>query len=158
MSSKLSAVQSARARYLGMSIEEKRVLYKVPQFVKLDQIPKWSCSKIPIRKIDSMFHHDARLNDRIRLFSGDITQIEIDAIVNAANRSLLGGGGVDGAIHRAAGSHLIDECRTLNGCRTGEAKTTAGYDLPARFVIHTVGPVGEKPDLLKNAYRNSLVC
>ncbi|KAK6299198.1 hypothetical protein J4Q44_G00307080 [Coregonus suidteri] len=150
---------------LHMSQEERRKHYRTT-YLSLDEVPVWTAKSLVDTGGDSVkgtnFKRNEALDKKISLFSGDITKLEIDGIVNAANKTLLGGGGVDGAIHRTAGPLLRSECAELRGCETGEAKITGGYGLPAKYVIHTVGPIAmgevgeEERSRLRDCYHHSL--
>ncbi|XP_053608448.1 macro domain-containing protein PG1779-like [Plodia interpunctella] len=163
-----------KERILSLPLEEKRKLYKASDFIIVDKVDPWKKYvdllktkgialkkhnqddvkefkkiKIDKEKNQELFH-------KVSIFKGDITKLEVDAIVNAANSRLIGGGGVDGAIHRAAGPFLQAECNSLGGCPTGEAKVTEGYNLPAKYVIHTVGPQDGSETKLQSCYENCL--
>ncbi|XP_060784057.1 ADP-ribose glycohydrolase MACROD1 [Neoarius graeffei] len=152
--------REAKKKLLSMTVKERREVYRTTDYISLDQVPVWKHSGAA--SVKPLYKANEELNQKISLFRGDITKLEIDAIANAANKTLLGGGGVDGAIHRGAGPLLRKECSTLGGCETGEAKITGAYGLPARYVIHTVGPiahgsVGEtERRALRDCYYNCL--
>ncbi|KAJ3438905.1 adp-ribose glycohydrolase macrod2 [Anaeramoeba flamelloides] len=145
------------------SREEKRKKYKCgSNYSREEDIISWTKHLKNLIKEGSEFNEptdykvNRKLNDKLSLWRGDSTKLEIESIVNAANSSLLGGGGIDGAIHQAAGDSLFEECIPLLGCHTGETKITLGHNLPAYYILHTVGPVGYKPDELKSCYRSIL--
>ena len=147
------------------TIEEKRALYACgKKFITLEQIPTWpeyasknADNMASFReKIAPKFAYHSEINDKISIFRGDMTTLEIDAVVNAANESLLGGGGIDGCIHDAAGPHLRLHNATLGGCDVGNTKISPGFAMPAKYILSTVGPRGENPQKLQSCYETIL--
>lgn len=167
---KKEEVKKIKDKFLKLKKAEKRKLYRCGEdYTTLDAVETWpehfrknlagdeKMSKWwKVNKKDVAAEVNDELNNKLSLFCGDITTLEIDAIANAANESLLGGGGVDGAIHAAAGPNLRLECELLKGCSGGDAKITCGYKLPAKYVVHTVGPRGEHSKVLESCYNKSL--
>ncbi|KAL0973863.1 hypothetical protein UPYG_G00212170 [Umbra pygmaea] len=153
--------KEVKERLLSMNLKERRENYRTATYQVIEDVPLWTPKADDSGK-KLFFKRNEALDLKISLFRGDITKLEIDCIVNAANKTLLGGGGVDGAIHRTAGPLLKNECAELLGCETGEAKITGGYGLPAKYVIHTVGPIvmgavgKEEENRLRECYRHSL--
>jgi len=168
MSSKSNKWEAEKQRLLDLSAEDRRNEYFCDDFVNISDIKSWAEVKEKSKseyteEVKSELFEDFEidesldLSDKVSIYEGDITRLEIDAIVNAANNSLMGGGGVDGAIHRAAGPLLVEENKTHGGCRDGDAVISGGYRLPAKYIISTVGPRGENTEVLDSAYRNCLL-
>ncbi|ORC87717.1 Appr-1-p processing domain-containing protein [Trypanosoma theileri] len=157
------SLSSPRARILATTLSPlEQAIFNIPieRWGSLDRtsLKGWRCAvphPVSISDLPPVDKSD-RILQRIAFYKGPVTDLQLDAIVNAANNKCLGGGGVDGAIHSAAGPLLLRECATFNGCATGQCRLTKGYQLPARYVLHTVGPIGEKPEELRSCYRSIL--